>query len=131
MTNPCRDRAHSPEWNGKAWRCDDCTSGLTVSARHRALSAALEARDRGMALTTAAHPDDAGRVEAAIRQLAATGQPFSSNDARPIHGVKGAVVGATFQALKKQGVIRPVGDVTSTDRGTHGHRVYLWQGAAA
>jgi hypothetical protein len=28
-------------------------------------------------------------------------------------------------------LIRVVGDETSTDAGTHGHRIYLWQGAAA
>lgn len=81
--------------------------------------------------TLAAHPDERTKVEAAIRKLAATGRPFSANDARKLHGLKGGVVGATFTSLRKRGVIRAVGDETSTDAGTHGHRLYLWIGAAA
>lgn len=84
----------------------------------------------GQAKATAAHPDAAAAVEAAIRQLAATRRPFSANDARKVHGVKGGVVGATFTRLHKAGVIEPCGDETSTDPGTHGHRVYRWVGAA-
>lgn len=86
---------------------------------------------RGQAIATAAHPTDRAKVEAAIKQLAATGRPFSANDARAIHGVKGGVVGATFTALRQAGVIRSVGDETSTDAGTHGHRIYQWIGARA
>ena len=94
------------------------------------LATARAARDAGQSLAAAAHPEERARVEAAIRQLAATGQPFSANDARAIHGVKGGVVGATFTALRKEGVIRPCGDETSTSEATHGHRVYRWVGAA-
>jgi len=86
---------------------------------------------RGQAIATAAHPNERAKVEAAIRTLAATGRPFSANDARKIHGVKGGVVGAAFSALRKAGVIRAVGDETSTDEGTHGHRIYQWIGRAA
>lgn len=85
----------------------------------------------GQAAASDAHPTDRLVVEAAIRKLAATGRPFSANDARELHGIKGGVVGAAFGALHKARVIRPVGDETSTDRGTHGHRIFLWQGAAA
>lgn len=88
-------------------------------------------KDRGQAIATAAHPDERAAVESAIRKLAATGRPFSANDARQIHGMRGGVVGAAFTALRKQGVIRAVGDETSTDAGTHGHRIYQWIGAAA
>lgn len=125
----CPNRAHSPKFDGKLWRCDDCTAGVTQSAHAAAISRALEARDRGMSLASAAHPDEASKVAAAIRRLAATGRPFSANDARSLHGVKGGVVGATFTALRKEGVIKPVGDEVSTDRGTHGHRIYLWSAA--
>lgn len=79
----------------------------------------------------AAHPDDRSKVEAAIRQLARTGRPFSANDARKIHGVSGGVVGAAFTALHKAKVIRPVGDEVSTQKRTHGHRIFQWVGAAA
>ena len=84
-----------------------------------------------MAAATAAHPTEAARVEAVIRQLAATGKPFSANDARELHGVKGGVVGATFNALRAERVIKPVGSEGSTDKGTHGKPVALWIGAAA
>lgn len=90
----------------------------------------LRAKDAGQARAVAAHPEERQAVEAAVRKLAATGKPFSANDARAIHGVKGGVVGATFAALRKEGVIRACGDATSTDAGTHGHRIFLWIGVA-
>lgn len=117
--------------------CDVCTS-CHLKAIHASrqgtrarVVAAIAARDQGQAVASEAHPDERARVDAAIRQLAATGQPFSANDARSIHGVKGGVVGAVFTAARKAGLIRSCGDDISTDPGTHGHRVYLWTGAAA
>ena len=117
---------------GRLWPCDTL-SGLTtcVECARRSIATAIRLRDRGQAIATAAHPTERAAVESAIRKLAATGKPFSANDARRLHGVKGGVVGAAFTALRKEGVIRAVGDETSTDPGTHGHRVYLWQGSAA
>src|SRR5689334_14933613 len=88
-------------------------------------------RAAGQAIATAAHPDDRTRVEAVIRSLAATGRPFSANDARKLHGVKGGVVGATFTALRKEGVIKSAGDTDSTGASAHGHRIYQWIGVAA
>lgn len=127
MTTPCRNLAHSPRLHGTTWSCPDCTAGTAPSP----LAAALAARDEAMARATAAHPDERARVEAAIRQLAATGRPFSANDARAIHGAKGGVVGAVFNALRTEGLIVPVGAETSTDRGTHGKSVAKWVGVAA
>lgn len=110
-----------------------CVHGYDIKTQHPQLCpcAGLAAKDHGQAVASAAHPDDRSRVEAAIRQLAATGKPFSANDARALHGVKGGVVGAAFSALRKEGVIRACGDETSTDEGTHGHRIYRWVGRAA
>lgn len=85
----------------------------------------------GQSIASAAHPGDRAAVDAAIRELAATRRPFSANDARALHGVKGGVVGAAFTAAHKAGLIRPCGDETSTDAGTHGHRLFRWTGAAA
>lgn len=85
----------------------------------------------GMAIATAARPDDRAKVDAAIRQLAATGKPFSSNDARPLHNVTGPVVGAAFQAAAKSGLIVRVGYEASTQPGTHAHPVATWKGVAA
>lgn len=127
-TSPCANRAHSPRVTATGvWSCPDCAAGVEASP----LQAAFAARDTAMAATTIARPDDAAKVAAAIRRLAATGRPFSANDARQIHGVKGGVVGATFNALKAEGLIRPVGDEVSTDKGTHGHRIFRWIGTQA
>lgn len=127
MTTPCPDRAHSPRLRSGQWSCPDCEAGTQPSP----LTAAIAARDEGMARATAAHPDERARVEAAVRQLAATGRPFSANDARAIHGVKGGVVGAVFNALQTEGVIAVVGAERSDKTNTHGHRINRWIGATA
>ena len=128
LANCCPKRHHSPRLvAGTGWTCPDCEANKQAHP----LAAALAERDAGMARATAAHPDEASRVAAAIRKLAATGRPFSANDARAIHGVKGGVVGATFTALKTEGVIKPCGDEVSTDKGTHGHRIFRWIGATS
>lgn len=110
-----------------------CEHGFDIATQHPALCACpgLAAKAEGQSAALAAHPDDRAKVEAAIRQLAATGRPFSANDARTLHGVRGGVVGATFTALRTEGVIRACGDETSTDKGTHGHRIFRWIGVAA
>lgn len=84
-----------------------------------------------MAAAEAAHPDDAARVDDAIRKLASTGVPFSANQARTIHGVKGGVVGARFAAAQTAGLIEPVGSEASTDKGTHGKALTRWIGRRA
>lgn len=91
----------------------------------------LAAKELGQALTSAAHPDERAAVDAAIRQLASSGRPFSSNDARSIHGVRGPVVGAAFSAAAKAGLIRRVGYEASTSPETHAHPVATWVGRAA
>jgi hypothetical protein len=107
-------------------RCPTCGFHLTAQ---QCICVGLKAKSRGQAIATAAHPADRAKVEAAIRKLAASGRPFSANDARAIHGVRGGVVGATFTALRNEGVIAPCGDEVSTDPGTHGHRLFLWRAA--
>lgn len=110
-----------------------CVHGFDIATQHPQLCpcAGVQLRDRGQSIASAAHPDDRTRVEAAIRQLAATGKPFSANDARPLHGVTGGVVGAAFTAMKNAGVIKAAGDDTSTGASAHGHRIFQWIGAAA
>lgn len=129
IDSPCPDRHHSPKFSAGQWSCADCANNKRQSEMAAAISRALDARDRGMAVAVIAHPDEASRVAAAIRRLAASGRPFSANDARSLHGVRGGVVGATFTALKTAGEIKPVGAETSTDRGTHGKTVALWVAA--
>jgi hypothetical protein len=103
-------------WDLKLQGCQDCGVAMKFAAQ---------------AAASQAHPDDRAAVDAAIRQLAATHQPFSANDARSIHGVKGGVVGAAFTAAHKAKLIVPCGDEGSTSGPTHGHRIYLWKGTAA
>lgn len=88
-------------------------------------------RDRGQEQATDAHPDDRARVDAAIRDAAATGRPFSANSIRDVHGCTGGVVGAAFSAARKAGLIEAVGDDDSTGASAHGHRIYQWRGVAA
>lgn len=113
---------------GRAGRCRSC--GFHVATQGCAC-AGRAAKAQGQAIATAARLDDAGRVDAAIRLLAATGREFSSNEARGLHGVSGPVVGARFTAARKAGLIRSVGFTTSTDPGTHAHPVRTWVGTAA
>lgn len=86
---------------------------------------------RGMSAASNARPSDRAAVDAAIRRLAAEGKPFSANQARAIHHVRGPVVGAAFQAAAKAGLIVKVGFEPSTDPGTHAHPVAMWTGVAA
>lgn len=113
-----------------ATRADRCPHGWNLDLQG-CMDCGLSQKFAGQSATTAAHPTDRAAVEAAIRKLAATGEPFSANSARPLHGVTGPVVGATFTALAKAGVIRRIGYVASTDPGTHAHPVAEWVGRAA
>lgn len=140
MSTPCRNRAHSPRLAAGKWSCPDCTPATPTpaqlaaeesAARDRGLAAARAAKAQGMTAATSAHPDERARVEAAVRKLAAQGKPFSANDARAIHGVKGGVVGAVFNALRAEGLIAPCGDEPSDSGSTHGHRIFRWQGIRA
>ena len=120
---------------------DHSTLGRWVQDAGERAGAALEVLDpacagrvekvRGQAIATNAHQTDAAKVDAAIRQLAATGREFSSNEARGLHGVVGPVVGARFTAARKAGLIRAVGFTESTSESTHAHPVRTWVGVAA
>lgn len=114
-----------------ATRADRCPHGFATT-QHPALCSCpgISEGAEAMAASLSARPDDAAQVEAVVRRLAASGRPFSANDARQLHGVRGGVVGATFNALRAAGVIEYVGAEPSTDRGTHGKSVGLWQGVS-
>lgn len=96
------------------------------------LKLAEEARDAGMARTVAAHPDDAARVDAAIRQLVKGGGEWTANELRPLlpTGVHQPVIGARVQAAARRGLIRRVGYRPSDKPNTHGHPVTIWRAAA-
>jgi hypothetical protein len=103
------------EW--LAARHDRCPICLYHVATQGCSCAGLAAKGKGQAIATAARPNDRAKVDAAIRKLAATGREFSSNDARPLHGVSGPVVGAAFTAAARSGLIKRVGYEASTDPG--------------
>lgn len=109
-------------------RCTTCGYHIELQG---CVCPGLAAKDAGQARAAAAHPDELARVEAAIRQAAATGQSFSANSIRPLHGVKGGVVGKAFTNMKNAGVIKACGDDTSTSESTHGHRIFRWIGVAS
>ena len=109
-------------------RCPSC--GFHIKSQGCAC-AGQRLKFKGQATVVNARPADRAKVDAAIHQLAASGKPFSSNDARPLHGVAGPVVGAAFTAAAKAGVIRRIGYITSTEPGTHAHPVAEWIGVAA
>lgn len=114
-----------------ASRSDRCPGCQFHVATQGCACAGRAEKSRGQAIATSASLDDAGRVDAAIRLLAATGREFSSNEARGLHGVTGPVVGARFTAARKAGLIRSVGFTESTAESTHAHPVRLWVGTAA
>jgi len=81
--------------------------------------------------TAASEPEALAEVDRMIAACAQTGAPFSANDIRDRipAGIRPAAIGGRFRAAARRGLIRPVGYVPSTDPGTHGHPVRLWQGA--
>lgn len=90
-------------------------------------------RDQGMSAVANARPEDVAKVLAAITKLARTGEPFSANEVRPIHGVSGPAVGAAFGEAKRLRLIKRHGKeyVPSDDPKTHGHPIAVWRGDAA
>lgn len=98
-----------------------------------ALRAAAQLRDRGIAQVTAASAEsDREAVDKAIRATARRLHQFSANDVRP-HlpvGINSALIGARFMALAQRKEIRKVAQVASTDPGTHGKSVAVWESAA-
>lgn len=99
-----------------------------IVAEQLDFEAALNARDLVLRQVDENADDWAKSViDRAIREVAARGVPFSANDVRPLlPDVRAALVGARFMAAAKSGVIRKVGYVPSSDRGTHGHHIAQW-----
>jgi hypothetical protein len=133
MTTPC-DQCRGPLFPADVLSglttCCECARRALHAMRKgtRAVHKAFTLRDQGQAQATDAHPDERAKVEAAIRQLAATGQPFSANTCRDLHGVNGGIVGATFTAMRKAGLIERIGREPSTSAATHGHEIGQWRG---
>ena len=75
---------------------------------------------------------DCSVIDQAILAAAGTGQPFSANDIRDrLPEVRRPAVGARFNALRQRGLIQIVGEVRSTDVGTHGKKIGLYVGRVA
>ncbi|WP_431889403.1 hypothetical protein [Nocardiopsis alba] len=92
---------------------------------------ALAAEGMGRAVA-ASTPSGIERLDQLIAEHAATGEPFSANTIRDQipEGVRPNAIGGRFRHAARRGLIRPVGYVASTDPGTHGHPVRVWQGVA-
>ncbi|MEU0493529.1 hypothetical protein ABZ249_30245 [Nocardiopsis sp. NPDC006139] len=98
-----------------------------------ALAEGRRRAEQGIARATeASAPDAVAEVDRLIAAHAATGEPFSANTIRPSlpEGIRPAAIGGRFRYAASRGLIRPVGYVASTDPGTHGHPVRVWQGVA-
>lgn len=82
-------------------------------------------------LAADAHPQALDAAVRIIRDAARARTTFSSNDIRhqlDAAQVRGPVVGAAFSKCARDGMIRHAGDyVPSTDPGTHGHPVKVWE----
>lgn len=111
-------------------RDDRCHHGY-AAVQHPDLCACpgVRRRDRALvAVTGSAKDTDRARIDAAIRQVAGRGRPFSANDVRGlVPDAPGPLMGARFNAAAKAGVIRRVGYVASTKANTHAHPVGEWQ----
>lgn len=85
----------------------------------------------GMAATVSAHPDDASLVDRVLAARIKRGGRFSLNDLRPqLRAVRSrSVIGARVNAAARRGEIRRVDYTPSTDPGTHGHPVAVWEAA--
>lgn len=76
----------------------------------------------------AADEQDKAVVRQALRHFIASGEPFSANDVRALlPDVRRTLLGGAFLAASGAKAIVKVGYVPSSDPGTHGHRVALWQ----
>lgn len=79
-------------------------------------------------------PIDAGvlaSADAVILAAARSGKPFSANDLRSAFidaGVPGRNRGGAIWRAIAAGVITPVAEVRSTDKGTHNKRISLYVG---
>jgi hypothetical protein len=98
------------------------------------LDLAWALRDEGMArVTEASDAQDIAVVDQAIETFVQSGRPFSANDVRPLLPPlrSNNLVGARFSAFRTRKQIVRVGYTPSTDPGTHGHPVAVWQAAWA
>lgn len=93
------------------------------------LDLAYALRDQALTqVTTASDTQDIAVVDQAIREVAAAGQPFSANDVRPLLPPlrSQGLVGARMNSLRMRRQIIKIGEVVSTDVGTHGKRIGLY-----
>lgn len=99
---------------------------------HARIQDCIAARDAGIAQAEEADRTGWNRnlIDQAIDYLAATGQPFSSNDLRVLlpDDLPGPLFGGRFSAAVTQRRIRFIGFTRSTKKNTHGKAVNLYVG---
>jgi hypothetical protein len=111
---------------------EQASLGFDARTPHEKWMSALADRAKSTGQTRAVQQDPQGfeRALSAIGALAALGRPFDAGDVRAWAGPfeSGNVVGASFSAAKKAGLIRSVGVTTSKAISRHGGLVRLWEG---
>jgi hypothetical protein len=113
---------------GHRAQIDGVLTGCTPSGP-LGLLLARQARDSGMAVTTAAHPDAVALIDAAIMRRVKSGRPFTANLIRAelssLSAAERPAIGARMNALCRRFCVK-VGEEPSTDPGTHGKVVARW-----
>jgi hypothetical protein len=96
----------------------------------------LAQRGQAQAMSSDAAWEWSRRAELAIRELAATGTPFTSDDlvrlaGLPSYGVnRNNAVGAFFTSASKRGLIERTGSYKKSRRAvSHGRMIAVWVGA--
>lgn len=90
---------------------------------------AFALRDEALeAVTEASDEQDVAVVDQAILNVAQRGVPFSANDVRPLlpRLRSNNLVGARMNSLRMRRLIVKIGEVVSTDPGTHGKKIGLY-----
>ena len=116
-------------------RCENC-KGLGIEPQPKPTGDEL--RDSGVGLVLA-HTSETAKeaIRSTIERLAATGKQFTSDDARTwlerdpltkcvVEGVHPNAIGASFNAAKSQGLIRPCGYCKSVRPEAHSRIIRVW-----
>lgn len=119
----CLFKVHPIALDAPSGLCSSCDLALLEQQWAKARAAKAEGIERA---DRAARIEKRAQIDAAIRQIAARGRPFSANDLRHLVPNAGPLMGARFNAAAKAGFIKRIGYVPSTDEGTHAHPIAQW-----